>query len=258
MQDKYGEILIVLVAVITILLVLSGVVIFVLLFYQKKRFQHKKEMFQLQTQYSEQLLQSRLEVQENTFAMISQELHDNIGQLLSSTQMLLGVSLRAGADAAQIVVSAQDSLSKALHELRSLSKSLDSEWLNHFNLIDNLQNEKERINGSRALSLSVDTPLEQIPLEAPAQVMLFRIIQEGLQNSVRHSKATAIDLTISQDNNTIHVILSDDGTGFTELAKPKGVGITHMQHRTKLLGGTINWDPIQPHGTCLRIAIPIN
>jgi signal transduction histidine kinase len=54
------------------------------------------------------------------------------------------------------------------------------------------------------------------------------------------------------------VILSDDGTGFTEQAKPKGVGITHMQHRTKLLGGTISWDLIQPHGTCLRIAIPIN
>ena len=139
MQDQNNATLILAIAFLTPAMVLVGILIFVMLF---KRLQHKKQLLRMQIQYSEELLKSQLEVQERTFATISQEIHDNIGQLLSSAQMLLGVSLRT--DPTEIVVSAQNTLGKALQELRSLSKSLDSEWLDSFNLLDNLVAESER------------------------------------------------------------------------------------------------------------------
>lgn len=257
MQDKYGEILIVLIAVIFIFVIFTVVIVFVLMFYQKKKFQHKEELLALEVQYSEQLLQSKLEVQENTFSAISQELHDNIGQLLSSTQMMLSVALRNGTENSPIVSSAQESLGKAMQDLRSLSKSLDNEWLNSFNLVENLVNESERINSSRSLKVELNAQVQNVGLENSAQVMLYRVIQEGLQNSIRHSKADKISISVVQDEKHLEVLLMDDGIGLPEEIKSSGLGLRNMQQRTKLLGGEINWSSERPGGTKILITIPV-
>lgn len=258
MQDKHGEIVIVIIAGIIIFLVFAGIIIFVLFFYQRKRFQHKEELLHMQQQYNEALLQSQLETHEATLHQISEEIHDNIGQLLSSTKMLLGITEMNLNNTPDTLLTAEATLGKAIQDLRALSKSLNKEWLHQFNIVDNLKAEVERINAARTIHAQYITSTSFLPMQAEAQVMLFRIVQEALQNSIKHAHAQSIAIQTLYNNEHITVTIEDDGTGIRQNNQPlTGVGILNMQHRTKLLGGTIAWNRLPEKGTQVIIILPV-
>ena len=150
----------------------------------------------MEKQYREQLLQTQLETQEYSFNQISQELHDNIGQLLSSTKLLLGIAAMELKEVPDTLKTAEQTVGKAIVDLRSLSKSLSKEWLHQFNLVENLQAEKERINAARNITVDVISEYDKLPLAPEAQVMLFRVVQEALQNSIRHASPKHINIEI--------------------------------------------------------------
>jgi signal transduction histidine kinase len=238
--------------------VLAGIIVFVLFFYQRKRFQHKEELLQVQREYNEALLQSQLETHEATLQQLSEELHDNIGQLLSSTKMLLGVTGMNLSNAPDTLKTAEMTLGKAIQDLRALSKSLNKEWLHQFNIVDNLKAEVERINAAHTIHATYTTSIAYLPMPAAAQVMLFRIVQEALQNSIKHAQAHTIAIQTLFTNEHIIVTVEDDGIGIKQDDKAlTGVGIINMQHRTKLLGGTIAWNRIDHKGTQVRITLPM-
>jgi len=87
--------------------------------------------------------------------------------------------------------------------------------------------------------------------------MLFRIIQEGLQNGIKHAAAEKIDIHILQGSDKMEVRIIDDGKGLPEKKEHQpGMGFLTMQHRTNLLGGTIGWTSQDDCGTEISIVIP--
>lgn len=257
-EDQLHEFYIMITAGTIIYLVLAGIIIFVLFFYQRKRFQHKEELLQMQQQYTEALLQSQLETHEATLHQISEEIHDNIGQLLSSTKMLLGITGMNLDNTPDTLKTAEATLSKAIQDLRALSKSLNKDWLHQFNIVDNLKAEIERINAARTIEALYTTSTAYLPMQAEAQVMLFRIVQEALQNSIKHAQARHIAVQTVFTNEHIIATVEDDGIGIRQDDQPlTGVGIMNMQHRTRLLGGTIAWNRLPENGTQVLITLPV-
>lgn len=257
MPDSYNEVLLVIIASSIILLVLSGVVIFIFLYYQKRRFQYKLELIAMQNTIQEEILKTQLETQEATFHQISEELHDNVGQLLSTTKMLIGITERNLPETPDSLKTASETLSKAIQDLRSLSKSLSNEWLHQFNIIENLQAELDRLKAARQINVSLTANIHILPLEPQEQVMLFRVMQEALQNSIKHAHASAIQVAIEVKGDVIYLCLSDNGLGFnTSDSNKNGVGIMNMKHRIKLLNGTIDWLTEEGHGTKVEINLP--
>ncbi|MBS1744923.1 MAG: hypothetical protein JST21_02005 [Bacteroidetes bacterium] len=257
-NDQYHEVLTVIITGILIFVFLTGGVVFILLYYQKKRFQHIRQLEELEKQYNEQLLQSQLETQEHTFKQISQELHDNVGQLLSSTKMLLNVGVRELQQSPESFFIAEQTIGKAIQDLRSLSKSLNEEWLHQFNLVQNLEAEKSRINASRNIEMQFDSDYKILPLEPGAQVMLFRVVQEALQNCIKHASSKNISIQIKKVDSSFELIICDDGCGFNfQSGKTQSLGLRNMEHRTKLLGGSIQWMPGKEKGTIVTIKIPV-
>ncbi len=257
-NDQYHEVLTVIITGIIIFIFLTGVVVFILLFYQKKRFEHIRQLSELEKQYNEQLLQSQLETQEHAFNQISLELHDNVGQLLSSTKMLLNVGIRESQQTPESFIMAEQTIGKAIQDLRSLSKSLNEEWLHQFNLVQNLEAEKNRINVARNINVQLDSEYEKLPLEHNAQVMLFRVVQEALQNCIKHAAPKNIFIRIKKTGNYFELIIEDDGRGFNiEAAKTKSLGLRNMEQRTILLGGSIQWKHGKEMGTIILIKIPV-
>lgn len=238
----------------------SVLVFFIIMFivlYQRRYYKFLREKQNLHNSFQSEILKTQLETQEATFYQIGEEIHDNIGQLLSSTKMLLGITERNFPTIPDPFRTAQETLSKAIIELRALSKSLNKEWLHQFNLIQNLETEIERISTAHVLHIELDTAVKVLPLAPESQVMLFRIIQEAMHNCVKHANAKSIRITIDL-NDHILVSISDDGTGFQATEKrTQGVGIINMKHRTKLLGGTIEWHAAAEGGTGVRISLPV-
>ena len=212
----------------------------------------------MEVTFNQNLLESRLEIQEQTLHQISEEIHDNIGQLLSSTKMLLGITERNLDSIPDTLRTAEQTLGKAIQDLRSLSKSLNKEWLHQFNITDNLKMEVERVNTSRTIHAEYFTSTTFLPLQAEAQVMLFRIVQEALQNSIKHASAQHIVIRTLFGNEHITVTVEDDGAGMKTSDEIKnGLGMMNMQHRTKLLGGSIAWNALPEKGTQVLITLPV-
>ncbi len=259
MPDESHEILVNVIAGIVIFLALVSPFIFILLllFYQKKNVQHRKKLLEMEKQYREQLLQSRLETQEYSFNQISQELHDNIGQLLSSAKLLLSITAMELQSPPHTLKTAEQTVAKAILDLRSLSKSLSKEWLHQFNLVENLEAEKNRINTTGDVSVQLNSDFEKLPLAPDAQVMLFRVIQEALQNSIKHAFPKHIFIQIKNTNNHLELNIEDDGRGFDiASAKKDSLGLRNMEHRVQLLGGSIEWLPGKESGTLITIKLP--
>lgn len=240
--------------------IFSTLVFFIVVFiflYQKRLHRHLREKQDLENRFQQELLKTQLETQEQTFSQIGEELHDNIGQLLSSTRVLIGITERNLEKVPDTLRTADQTLAKSIQDIRMLSKSLNKEWLHQFNLLHNLQAEVDRINMARTIHVGLQSSVRSLPLNPESQVMLFRIIQEALQNSLKHALPTSITITISLADRIV-VKITDDGKGF-EIAQdqPAGIGLINMRHRTKLLGGEINWHSPSTGGTEIIITLPV-
>ena len=237
---KTSEIYAAVVIITLIFVVLSvGFVVFIIN-YKMKQGLHLKEKKRMAEAFEKQLMQSQIEIQEATFEELGNDLHDNVGQLLSSTKLLLGVTQRALLERPDSLNLAVETLGQAIHELRSLTKSLDREWLAQFSLITNLQTEINRINAAKALNIQFVHPVT-LPLETQKQIILFRVVQEALQNAIKHSGAAAISIEITAGTDFIIIAVNDDGRGLDGHDFSVGLGIRNMKKRMLLLGGTIDW-----------------
>jgi len=88
--------------------------------------------------------------------------------------------------------------------------------------------------------------------------MLFRIVQEALQNSIKHANAKLIKILIHQYDNHLQLTIEDNGKGFeVDEVINSSLGLKNMAHRTNLLGGTINWQATEEMGTKVTITIPV-
>jgi len=243
---------------ITFVFLFFGILFVIMIVYYRRRKQASKQERQLLEQaFQQQLLQSQIETQEATFESLGKELHDNVCQLLNSARMLVGVSQRTTVDATGNLELAGDTISKAINEIRDLAKTLNKEWLQQFNLYENLAMEAKRINAAGEIKVSVqhDTVL---PFEADKQLLLFRIIQEAVQNAVKHAKANHIHIMVRDNRNELIVMIIDDGTGIANIDMMKGLGMINMQQRVKLLQGTISWYANGHKGITVDIRLPIN
>ena len=251
------EIVFMISAVISVLLFLVGIMIALLLTFQKKKFTHFQKIAALESAFQQQLLQSQIEVQENTSNALSKELHDNVGQLLTTTKMLMGLSERELEHIPDTLITAQETIGKAINELRSLSKSLDNDWLSRFSFIENLEQETIRINASGNTQLHISVNVQELSFNADEQIMVFRIVQESIQNALKHAKASRINILVNQTKGLLQVCINDNGAGFSETkTNNNGLGITNMKHRATILGGKLMIESEPGAGTNIIMEIP--
>jgi signal transduction histidine kinase len=255
MDSLTQEITIIVVGSAFFLLVAIGIIVLFLI-YQKRQLQFILEKQELNNQFQKELLTTRLEAQEETLNQLSRELHDNIGQLLSSAKLLIGVTRRSLPQPLEELQLAEDTVSKAITELRSMSKALNKDWLEKFNFIENLSAEAKRINATNEFEMTINHPAI-IHLPSERQLVLFRIVQEAFQNSLKHGKAKQIKISVHQIDLSLTVMIEDNGSGFdAKNIGQQGVGMINIKNRAQMLGGKVEWLS-NPSGTSVAIQIPI-
>lgn len=257
MQVSSNNIIIIVVIITCTFFIAAAALLTYVRMYNERKRKHQEEKKTMTGEFEKQLMQSQLETREETFYQLGEELHDNIGQLLNSTKLLIGVSQRTIPNPPDTLITANETLGKAIQELRSLSKSLNKEWLEQFNFIENLEAEVARINSARSLQLHLSHP-GSLHLQADKQIILFRIVQEILQNAMKHARAKNINITVKESGTSLTITIKDDGSGFKETASAKGVGLLNIKHRTHLLDGTVQWQSFIGSGTAVIIQIPVN
>ncbi|RYY56644.1 MAG: hypothetical protein EOO09_05810 [Chitinophagaceae bacterium] len=249
--------IIVTVVLITSVFLIAGVfLLFYVRLYNERKKNHEQEKESMKQDFDNQILHAQVEVQEATFSALGRELHDNIGQLLSSTKMLLGLTERSIPQVPDTLLTATETLGQAISELRALSKSLTREWLEQFDFVQNLQSETRRLSADDNLQISLHS-IPRIPLGADKQLLLFRIVQEGIQNVLKHAGASTLQIRVSHEVTLLHVSLTDNGKGFEPDGITGGIGLLNMKQRVKVLGGSIRWTRPDGGGTSVEIKLPV-
>ncbi len=241
-----------------LLLILAAGIIMLVLVYQKKQLQSVREKEQLKITFERELLGSKLEMQEQTFNTISKEIHDNVGQTLSLAKVQLNIIGKGDTLNKTLLADAKDSVSKALTDLRDIAKSLSSERIQISSLPEITQHELQRI--SRAGVMLTDIRIEgtEQNLQEQKKLIIFRIIQEALNNILKHSNATNIDICFCYEAEKLQIDIKDNGIGFDQQLKEKkdGLGLQNILNRATLIGGEAHIKSIINMGTTITIISP--
>lgn len=246
------QITIILIASVFLILVAFGVISLILV-YQKRQLKLVHDQKELQNQFQKELLQTKIETQEETLAHLGRELHDNIGQLLGSSKLLLAAA-EANPQPQSALQVLDKTLSDAITQVRALSKSLSADWLDQFDLLANLQAEANRLTLRQFLNVELQHPTT-LQLSPEQQLMLFRMAQECIQNAIKHGGAQSIRIEFKLEEPLLRLTIADDGKGFIQTSNQSGVGMMNITTRAKLLGGQAQWQT-SPHGTTVSISLP--
>src|SRR5664279_5610649 len=202
--------------IITTFLVIVAIGIIVLvLVYQTRDRQYIGEKKQLKITFEKEILESKLEIQEQTLKNISQEIHDNIGQVLSLVK--LNINTMNCNEPVQIQNKINDSrqlITKAIQDLRDLSKSLNTDYIVDSGLSKALEYQLDMIRKTGVYEVKFDIEGKQYRLGNQQELILFRIVQEVLNNIMKHSKATLIDVKLLFDPGMFTLKIVDNGVGF--------------------------------------------
>lgn len=240
--------------------ILASFIILSLIQYKRKQVQYHLEQANMRQIFENQLLRARLETQEQSFQFFSEEIHDNIGQTLSVVGMYL-YQMQENQDPQnnnRLAALGSELLNKAITDLRGLSHTLNAQYVSNLNLEEILRQEMEYINSAKGAVCQLEVSGEREEISADRQTLLFRIIQEGINNALKHAQAAHIIVGLAYDSGKLTTKIQDDGKGMPEESVDKvhtGLGFTNMQLRAKLLGGKLFVESKPRQGTKLWLSI---
>lgn len=260
MQQQQTEIIIFIAAFFAAFVAFfSGVILFIRQAKKNKtNFISEKEV--MKNNHLQELLSTQLEMQTQTMQYIGREIHDSVGQKL--TLASLYTQQLAYENKAPLINYKIENIShiinESLVELRQLSKSLTDDSIADNTITALLQQECNKVNDTKKCRVNFTGSQQNIQLTYQSKSILVRIVQEFLQNSIKHAGCKNIDVSLSNNSDVIFLILRDDGKGFDlEKAGDNGIGLNNMKKRAGLIGGVFKIESIVGSGTNLTIEIPL-
>lgn len=214
----------------------------------------------LQSEIANEVNNARIEIQQATLNNISQEIHDNVGQLLSLTKMQLNLIEAQEVKDNNLISEAKDNISKAMTDLRDLAKGMSSDRIQLLGLYDSVSQEAVRINKAGRLQVQVSSKGNNKEPEHKKQLVVFRVIQECFQNIIKHAQANHVLVSFTYQPDSFDVVIKDDGVGFDYhpgSPSSEGLGLMNIFNRIHLVGGEVTLHSAPGAGTSVHIKVPL-
>lgn len=227
------------------------------------KFELQTNIFQIQQRFDKEILQTQLEIQEQTFNNISQEIHDNIGQSLSVINLYLQtIDSPLNKEDTQKITNSINLLSKVVRELRDLAQSLNSDYIRSVGLSSAVQQQLNLLYKTAVYQIQFLANEEVEIRDLDKQLLIFRIVQELLNNIIKHAEATFIKVTLEYDFAKLFIEVYDNGKGFDfdkikSSKQVNGLGLKNISNRLNLINGSFIIDSQPLNGTKISISIPI-
>ena len=215
----------------------------------------RKQMEEALSRMSRNLVES----QEQERTRIGRELHDDISQRLAMLAIELDQLQKNPSDARSRVQELRKQTTEISDDVQALSHELDSSKLEHLGAIRGMRSWCREFGERQGIQVEFKSPEAKISLPREIGLCLFRVLQEALHNAAKYSGVRRIEVQLREDSGEIHLLVSDLGKGFDlETAKEgRGLGLTSMQERVRLIKGIIEIQSKPMGGTTVHVRVPL-
>lgn len=189
---------------------------------------------------------------------IGKELHDNVNQLLGTSRLYLALAKGGGDEAEKYLNRSSEYMLTAIEEIRKLTKSLTTDTIKNLGLVEAIRDIAEdtmEVNPMK-ISCSLDSFVEQ-SVNEKFKLNVYRIVQEQLNNILKHATATEVVINLLQDKTSIRLSIADNGVGFDTTKKHDGIGIANINSRADSYNGIVDIVSQPGHGCVLTIVFPL-
>ena len=227
--------------------------------YAHKLFKYIGRLNRQRQLLNKRILTAVLRTEEKARSRFSKELHDGLGPLLSSARMSLSALARdeRSPEQKEIIDNTTYVIDEAIRSLREISNNLSPHVLNDFGLARGVQNFIDKSAAMHDAKIRFTTNLRTERYDTDIEVILYRVICELINNSLKHAACTSINLSLSQNGSELALDYTDDGRGFNPQAMMDcGMGLSNISSRINSLGGV--FDIASAKGRGMRAAIRVN
>jgi signal transduction histidine kinase len=204
------------------------------------------------------LLQTQIEMEEQTFQKISTEIHDNISLTLSLSKLYLhDIDLNDHQEVNDKINLSISLLRKGIEDLNNLSKSLSAVSIEKFGLLRSVEELVNDVKSTELFSLNFIVTGCPVPMSNREELIIFRMIQESFNNIIKHAGATSVDMLLDYSDNKTHITIRDNGVGFNSLSVYDGSGTGNMKKRARMIDAVLSIESLQGRGTTIRITVPV-
>ncbi|PWG04601.1 sensor histidine kinase [Polaribacter aquimarinus] len=254
---------------ILVLILVLTFLIYIINYFSKRKFVKKVHELELAQKFEkekneaivkekERGLKALIDAQESERSRIARELHDGVVQqigsvILKSRNILAKMNLLQTKESQELL----KSLENSNQDLRTISHQMMPRALKELGILSALNDllENSLVYTNVAYSLEHFNIKERLPQKI--EITIYRIVQELINNIIKHSKATEVSVQIFNANNTIILIVEDNGVGFAKGKSKKGIGLLNISSRLDMVNGDVNFEPSPKSGTLVTIKIPL-
>ena len=260
MEHPQTEITIAIVAASVLFVLFAGFIITFLFFYNKKKRLHFQQLEEQQKLFEKEAFRSEMEVREQTLRHIAEEIHDNVGQVMLLAKLNLNKILMASPDKA--VEETRDIIGEAINDLRDMSKGFHSDHVRSLELNSAIEKELQRLKKTGLVETTFITEGDIIEIDSSKKLILFRMVQEIMQNMIKHSKCSKVMLHLNYQKEYLVLNIEDNGLGFNlndQVKKDgvKGSGLLNLKNRAAALNAELTIKSRPGEGTCIFIRMPL-
>ena len=249
------------------MLMMAFFVISFVMYYQKRKFEEEKKLSAIEKNYNRMLLDTALNSEETERRRIAQDLHDDIGTMLSLTKLSLNQLSKSisehGFKEDQIMRKSQSLVEETILHVRRITRDLVPTTLERFGLTEAITEFINRLEENNQLTISFSSNADDYPRQGQKiELTLYRIMQELVNNAIKHARCNKIEIVLEINQRNISLRVTDNGIGFdpdqikdNNLA---GLGLLGIESRLAIVNGNVNYlKPVQGGSTAIA-QIPVS
>ena len=204
--------------------------------------------------FEQELANSQVEIKEQTLNYIGQELHDDLGQKLSVARLMTNkLILSSESETKEIAQEINLLIGECIQDIRNLSKVFITKQVEHFGFVESLEREIFRIQRLQLMEVDYKINNHDLQISSRHALILFRIIQECINNVIKHSKSKYIELLVEDHEKSIEIKINDTGIGFNTHQKDDGSGLKNMISRANIINANFEIKSADHKGTKILI-----
>jgi signal transduction histidine kinase len=252
-------VLIILATVATVLMVVSFILIYIR--NQNKLLQNRQEMQQAQLTHQKELLQVVIESQEAERIRIGRDLHDDVGAAISSLRLIIEMFKPVTSDDHyhQFIKSSKGIIDKMMTDVRHISHNLSPTSLTYYGLGLAIEEQCNIIDQTDKLKIDFNNTAQSIleKLALPVATALYRVLEELLNNTIKHAKASKAKLSFISENGLLVIEYSDNGVGMNIDQVSKGIGLHNIESRLSVINAQYGIETSPAAGFSIKITYPL-